>query len=178
MTEDTSPTGQSSDQDNGTVAPAAADPSPISSPELPPAPDPDDLPYQPIPDNWLQYGHHPDVDRNSARLYAVEVLESTGEATLTIRYIHPVNDQAVRLQFDAIELDDGVVPKPAYQDFANPSSNTSSSLPVSLGIPGLTVTDRPAPEPAERQLLWALYGPFLLSQTQYRPPKEYINPTD
>jgi len=47
-----------------------------------------------LTDSWLQHGHHPNLNHRTT-LYTVEVPKLTRATIFTIRYIHPVNDQAV-----------------------------------------------------------------------------------
>jgi hypothetical protein len=176
MTDDTADPPPSTDNHPAVVS-AATDPSAADPAKHPSRPATDTLPYHPIPDSWLRYSHHPRLTRGTARVYAVEAVPPLTGSTLTIRYIHPVNDHSVHRTIPAVDTDTGPVPKPAYRGYQADHPAPDTLFQASLGVPALAPTTPPEPTPTERRLLWALHGSFLLTHTRYQPPTEKHDPT-
>jgi hypothetical protein len=142
--------------------------------ELPEEPPAEALAGTPIPENWSRVGEHWETTPGEARLFAVSATTSADKNSIYVRYIHPSDKKATVLEFDAIEIDSGYVPRPAYETYVTDPSerpDNFATFPLSIPYPGLnTVDDEDAPTTPERRFIWARYHPFLITRTLYLPP--------
>lgn len=157
---------------------------------IPDAPSAEEFENDPFPHNWREYGFHVALGKHESRLFASTIITAHLPHSLHIRYIHPANDMVKIVSFPATTIQDGrVVPQQLQDtvevvhdlDIDSPDDvaietlkqNGARLFPLSFGVSTFDQQDKTVspPSPAERTLIWSLFGDLLKNQTKYLPPE-------
>jgi hypothetical protein len=115
--------------------------------------------YRAVPESWVEAGEHHDPDSGAARRFCT--LAATAGDEIRVRYVHPVNSGVIKVIFDAVDIDTGLIPKQLTEEHVDWPISITRDPWADLNRPG-------AVRHGERDVLWELHGKWLQKNTRYR----------